>query len=56
MNQKLRETAEKLFRSKYENLTEREKHIAHHITERTPISQNIVQDISEQLTFGQRNG
>jgi hypothetical protein len=37
MDQKVRDTAEKLFRSKFEKLTELEKHVAHHITERTPI-------------------
>jgi uncharacterized membrane protein len=54
MNLKIRDQAEKLFRSEYEKLTEIEKHVAHHITERTPISKNVVQDFSEQLTFGQR--
>jgi uncharacterized membrane protein len=54
MDQKVHDTAEKLFHSKYENLTELEKHVAHHITERTPISKNVVQDLSKQSTFGQR--
>jgi uncharacterized membrane protein len=54
MNQKIRDKAEKLFRLKYEQLTKIEKHVAQHITERTPISTNVVQDISEQLTFGQK--
>ena len=54
MDQNVRETAEKLFSSEYEKLTEQEKHVAHHITARTPISTNIVQDFSEQLTFGQK--
>ncbi|MCX5830926.1 MAG: DUF1003 domain-containing protein [Deltaproteobacteria bacterium] len=54
MNQKTRDKAEELFRSKYEQLTELEKHVAHHITERTPISTNVVQDLSEQLTLGQK--
>jgi uncharacterized membrane protein len=53
-NQKVHDTAEKLFRAKYEELTELEKHVAHHITERTPISKNVVQDLSERLTLGQR--
>jgi hypothetical protein len=52
MNQKIRDKAEKLFRSKYDQLTELEKHVAQHITERTPISTNIVQNLSEKLTFG----
>jgi hypothetical protein len=54
MDQKVHDTAERLFRSKYEKLTEQEKHVAHHITERTPISTNIVQDFSKQMTFGQK--
>ena len=54
MDQKTRDTAEKIFRSEFEKLTEREKHVAHHITARTPISTNVVQDLAEQMTFGQK--
>jgi len=54
MDKKVRDTAEKLFSSEYEKLSKQEKHVAHHITERTPISTNVIQDYSEQLTFGQR--
>ena len=54
MDQKVYDIAERLFRSKYEELTELERHVAHHITERTPISTNIVQDYSEQMTLGQK--
>jgi uncharacterized membrane protein len=54
MNQEIHDKAEKLFRAKYEHLTESEKHVVHHITERTPISTNVVQDLSEQLTLGQK--
>ena len=54
MDKKVRDTAKKIFSSEYEQLTAQEKHVAHHITERTPISTNVVQDYSEQLTFGQR--
>ena len=54
MDKKVRDTAEKIFNAEYEKLTEQEKHVAHHITERTPISTNIVQDYSEQSTFGQK--
>jgi uncharacterized membrane protein len=54
MNQNMRDKAEKLFRSKFEQLTESQKHVAQHITERTPISTNIVQSFSEKLTLGQR--
>jgi uncharacterized membrane protein len=54
MDNKIRETAEKIFNSKYEKLTEQERHVAHHITERTPISENVIQDYSEKLTLGQK--
>ena len=54
MDQKLHDTVERLFRSKYEKLTELEKHVAHHVTERTPISKNVIQDFAEQLTLGQK--
>jgi uncharacterized membrane protein len=54
MEKKVLETAEKLFKSEYDKLTKHEKHIAYHITERTPISTNVLQDYTEQLTFGQR--
>jgi uncharacterized membrane protein len=54
MDKKVRDTAEKIFSTEYEKLTEQEKHVAHHITERTPISTNIVQDFSEQMTLGQK--
>ena len=50
----IRDTAQKLFNAEYEKLTKQEKHVAHHITERTPISTNIVQDYSGQITFGQK--
>ncbi|MCX5848010.1 MAG: DUF1003 domain-containing protein [Deltaproteobacteria bacterium] len=53
-NNKVRDTAQKLFNSEYEKLSAQEKHVAHHITERTPISENVVQDYSEKLTFGQK--
>lgn len=54
MDQKIHNTAEKLFRSKYEKLTEQQKHVAHHITERTPISTNVFQDLSTRSTFGEK--
>ena len=54
MDKKVRDTAEKLFNSEYEKLTEQEKHVANHITQKTPISKNIVQDLSEQMTLGQK--
>jgi uncharacterized membrane protein len=54
MDKKVRDTAQKIFKSEYEKLTAHERHVAHHITERTPISENVVQGYSDQLTFGQR--
>jgi len=54
VDQKVYDTAEKLFRSKYEKLTEQEKHVAHHITERTPISTNVFRDLSTRSTFGEK--
>ena len=54
VDEKIYKTAEKLFRSKYEKLTELEKHVVHHITERTPISTNVHQDLSKRSTFGQK--
>jgi len=54
MDQKTRDTAKRLFRSEFEKLTESEKHVIHHISERTPISTNVVQDLSEQMTLGQK--
>jgi uncharacterized membrane protein len=54
MDKKVRDTAEKLFSAEYEKLTEQEKHVAHHISQRTPISTNVVRDFSEQMTLGQK--
>jgi len=48
------EISEKLFRMKYEQLGKQEKHVTHHLAERTHIARNVAQDYSEQLTFGQR--
>ena len=54
MNQKEIELSEKLFRKKYAQLGQQERHVAHHLAERTHIARNVAQDFSEQLTFGQR--
>lgn len=54
MNHKVKELSERLFRTKYEQLGEREQNITHHLAERTHISRNVAQDFSAQLTFGQR--
>jgi uncharacterized membrane protein len=54
MDQKVNEISEKLFRTKYENLNEREKKVTDRLAQRTPISRNVVKDFSEQSTLGQR--
>lgn len=54
MDQKEVEISEKLFHTKYEQLGKQEKHVAHHLTERTHIARNVAQDLFEQMTFGQR--
>jgi uncharacterized membrane protein len=54
MEQKAHDTVKKLFGSKFEELSEIERHVAQHITERTPISTNVIQDYSDKLTFGQK--
>ena len=54
MTKKLDEISEKHFRKKYAQLGEREKKVAHHLAERSHISRNVGQDISEKMTFGQR--
>jgi uncharacterized membrane protein len=48
------EIAEQLFHSKYEDLAERERKVAHHLATRTPIARNTAQEFKDQLTFGQR--
>jgi len=54
MNQKEIELSEKLFRKKYAQLGQQERHVAHHLAERTHIARNVAQDISEKMTFGQK--
>src|SRR6185369_4811436 len=54
MNQKEVDISEMLFRTKYDQLGKQEKHVAHHLAERTHIARNVTQDLSEQMTFGQR--
>ena len=54
MNQKEVEISERLFRIKYEQLGNQEKHVAHHLAERTHIARNVSQDYAEQMTFGQK--
>jgi uncharacterized membrane protein len=54
MNQKVNDISEKIFHTKYEQLGEREKKVAHHLAERIHIARNVAHDFSEQLNFGQR--
>ncbi len=54
MDQKVSEISEKLFRRKYEQLSEREKKVARHLAEGTHISRNTAEEFDDQLTFGQR--
>jgi uncharacterized membrane protein len=54
VTQKEREVADQLFHSKYDDLGDREKHVARHLAERTHIARNTSQEFEEQLTFGQR--
>jgi len=54
MNKREAEIAEKLFRMKYEQLGKQEKHVVHHLAERTHIAKDVTQDFSEQMTFGQK--
>jgi uncharacterized membrane protein len=35
-------------------LGQQERHVAHHLAERTHIARNVTQDISEKMTFGQK--
>ena len=54
MNQREVELSERLFRKKYEQLGKQEQHVAHHLAERTHIARNVSQDLSEDMTFGQK--
>jgi uncharacterized membrane protein len=54
MNQREIQVSEKLFHKKYDQLGAQEKHVAHHISERTHIARNVDHDVNEQMTFGQR--
>ena len=54
LSQREHELAEQLFHSKYEDLGEREREVAHHLAAKTHIARNISQEAESQLTFGQR--
>lgn len=48
------ELSEKLFHRKYGEIGRQERHVAHHLAERTHIARNVAEDLSGQTTFGQR--
>jgi uncharacterized membrane protein len=54
MNKREAEISKKHFRTDYDQLDVQEKHVTHHLAERTHIARNVAQDYSEQATFGQR--
>ncbi len=54
VSEKEHEIAEQLFHSKYEDLGERERKVAHHLATRTYIARNTSQEFAGQLTFSQR--
>ncbi|MDQ1333910.1 MAG: hypothetical protein QG552_860 [Thermodesulfobacteriota bacterium] len=54
INQKEAEILKKHFHTNYDQLGTQEKHVAHHLAERTHIARNVAQDYSEQATIGQR--
>lgn len=47
-------SVQKLLKKKLEALTEKEKYILKHLTDREPISRNIHVEDTEKLTFGQK--
>src|SRR5450759_435523 len=46
MDKKVRETAKKLFSSEYEKLTEQEKHVARHISEKMTLGQKMADKVA----------
>jgi uncharacterized membrane protein len=54
MNNHVRELAQKLLRTGFEKLSEREQRVIRQIAERMHISRNINQEFEGRLTFGQR--
>lgn len=54
MNQKVRELAEHLLQTGFEDLPERERRVISRIAKRLQISQNLNRVFDERLTFGQR--
>ena len=54
MDQNVKELAERLLQTGYEDLAEREKRILRRVAKRVAISQNVNEEFHERLTFGQR--
>jgi uncharacterized membrane protein len=54
VSQSEHEIAEQLFHAKLEDLSERERKVAHHLATRTHIARNTSEEFAGQLTFGQR--
>ena len=54
MDQTTRDKAEKLFQTPFDSLNEHQRHVAHHIAKRTPISKNVLKELPDKLTLGQR--
>ena len=48
------ELSKRLFKMEYENLTEPQKHVLHHMSEGTHISREVIKEHEDQSTLGQR--
>ena len=54
MDQNIRDLAERLLQTGYDDLEEREKRVLRRVAKRVAISQNVNERFREKLTFGQR--
>ncbi len=54
MDNNVRELAEKLLKTGYNDLSERERHVLRRMARRIVISENVNEQFHEKLTFGQR--
>ena len=54
MNTHLLEFAKKCFHLGYDSLSERERKVVRHFTERLHVSRNVNREFEDKLTFGQR--
>lgn len=54
MDQNIKELAERLLQTGYDDLEEREKRVLRRVAKRVAISQNVNDRFRERLTFGQR--